>query len=675
MELLLQIGSILLLVFGFGFVVFWHELGHFLAAKAVGIKVEQFAVGFGQAMLCWRKGVGVTIGTSAAKAEQLRQAGRTDVGETEYRLNWIPLGGYVKMLGQEDLGPAQGSPDPRAYNNKSVGARMLVVCAGVVMNVILAALLFMGLFLWGYNTPSNLVGSVASGSPAQQAGLEVGDRIVRIGGHAIPDFTKVQLNIALGRQGDSVPVVVERDGQQLTLEVTPRKPTGNPREFLAIGVAGTPALRGPPAQATLLVSNPEQLVPADVLAIMPGDVVVAIEGRPIPPELPGEPNAPSHYADFHRALQAADGRPVTLRVRDAHGQERDVAVRPWLAGSFGGGEVSIAGLVPRPLVQSINESSSAVGKVRPGDVVLSVQFDDTRDVVDVLSTADLREKLTSAGATGRAISLTVVRPGPDLQPVRELITGLTPNIPLGDGKRGLGIAMGLDAHSAAFGAIAPGSAAERAGIRPGGRIVTIAGREVANLFEVRRSLLDASRDAAVEVVVEHNDRRSTHLLELTPADREQLAGLQATHFLQLDERIEPRQTSNPFTAAAWGAGETRDFILQGYLTIQRMIQGSVSPTNLTGPVGIFHFGGKIATEKSIDWLVWFLAMISANLAVVNFLPIPIVDGGLFVFLLLEKITGKPLSPRAQGIAQIIGLALILSIFVFVTFNDIARLLT
>jgi regulator of sigma E protease len=66
-------------------------------------------------------------------------------------------------------------------------------------------------------------------------------------------------------------------------------------------------------------------------------------------------------------------------------------------------------------------------------------------------------------------------------------------------------------------------------------------------------------------------------------------------------------------------------------------------------------------------------MISANLAVVNFLPIPIVDGGLFVFLILEKIMGKPLSPRAQGIAQIVGLALIVGVFLFVTYNDISRL--
>ena len=90
-----------------------------------------------------------------------------------------------------------------------------------------------------------------------------------------------------------------------------------------------------------------------------------------------------------------------------------------------------------------------------------------------------------------------------------------------------------------------------------------------------------------------------------------------------------------------------------------------------GPLGIFSSGAKIAA-KGADWLLWFLSMISANLAVVNFLPIPIVDGGLFTFLILEKIQGKPLSARAQAIAQYVGLAFLAGVFLFVTYNDILR---
>ncbi len=102
--------SIVLLILGFGFVIFWHELGHFVAAKAVGIKVEQFAVGFGQALISYRKGFGVQFGSSGRRYDELVRAEKEGVNladvhgvsETEYRLNWVPLGGYVKMMGQDD---------------------------------------------------------------------------------------------------------------------------------------------------------------------------------------------------------------------------------------------------------------------------------------------------------------------------------------------------------------------------------------------------------------------------------------------------------------------------------------------------------------------------------------------------------------------------------------------
>ena len=101
-----------------------------------------------------------------------------------------------------------------------------------------------------------------------------------------------------------------------------------------------------------------------------------------------------------------------------------------------------------------------------------------------------------------------------------------------------------------------------------------------------------------------------------------------------------------------GATITRDLIVQFYVTLQRMIVNrSVSYKQAMGPVGIFRAGTTFA-DRGADWLIWFLCMISANLAVVNFLPIPIVDGGLFTFLIIEKIQGKPISPRVQSIAQL-----------------------
>jgi regulator of sigma E protease len=144
------------------------------------------------------------------------------------------------------------------------------------------------------------------------------------------------------------------------------------------------------------------------------------------------------------------------------------------------------------------------------------------------------------------------------------------------------------------------------------------------------------------------------------------------HNLPLQQLIERRQTYNPITAAGWGVTETKFSIVQVYLTLQRLVQRTVPVSNLSGPLGIFSAGAS-AADRGADWLIWFTALISANLAVVNFLPIPIVDGGLFLFLLAEKITGRPPSPRLQTAAQVVGLALLGSLFLFVTYHDVLRI--
>src|SRR4051795_1686361 len=250
--------SIVLLVFGFGFVIFWHELGHFLAAKWVGIRVEQFAVGFGQALVSWRKGMGFQLGTRGRRYEKLQKAvseGDASIdlakyGETEYRLNWIPLGGYVKMLGQDDLNPNSRSDDPRSYNAKSVPARMLVVSAGVIMNIILAAILFMVLFRTGFTAAAPVVGYVVPGSPAQKAGVLAGDRLLSYDGHVIHDFTKLQLNSALSEGGTAVPLEVERIGPNgkptvVKTDIVPRRAdTASTRQFVQVGIAPAYQLEG-----------------------------------------------------------------------------------------------------------------------------------------------------------------------------------------------------------------------------------------------------------------------------------------------------------------------------------------------------------------------------------------------------------------------------------------------
>src|ERR1043165_7435730 len=142
--------DLLLVVLGFGFIIFIHELGHFLAARWAGIRVLAFAIGFGPAAGSYRKGLGWRRGSSEEEyLEHVKRGAAGAISPTEYRFNWLAFGGYVKMLGQDDTDPTATSDAPDSYQSCKVWKRMVVISAGVVMNLILASVLFVGVFMHG----------------------------------------------------------------------------------------------------------------------------------------------------------------------------------------------------------------------------------------------------------------------------------------------------------------------------------------------------------------------------------------------------------------------------------------------------------------------------------------------------------------------------------------------
>ena len=693
--------GVVLLVLGFGFVIFFHELGHFLAAKWVGIKVEQFAVGFGQAIVSWRKGIGLRLGNtqkeyrrrleeyferktdgdgtprkleSASGQELMAAEKELGLGETEYRLNWIPLGGYVKMLGQDDLRPNAQADDPRSYNRKSVGARMVVVSAGVIMNVILAGIGFMVLFLIGFHVPPAWVGSVQSDSPAQKTTtpdgklrpLKVGDQILTFEGKPQEDFTKIGLNVALAPEGTPLPIKVQHvDGSVEELRITPQA-DGN-SGFLSIGIGAPRKLEGLSAkEAGELAPDWEQLAPPDAGAVKPDETIVAIDGTPVSPE---------QYWKLDQALQRPDGHRIRLAVKDnATGKvDHDRFLQPHFDHPFGNDEINFAGMIPRAAVSNVMENSSVRRKVQPGDVIVSIEIG--RDVIPHPTGEKLREVLNKAGQSDTPIRLVV------LQTSGKVLTWdkLSASSKVDKDRHGLGIGLIYDDLHPLVAGLVPNSPAYKVGIPEGATLTAIAGKPVANWFDVQHRLEQAAADKPISI--DYTDQNGTRGTKNITLGQDQIAAVMNLRHtapaLLLRDYIFIRQARtadgrlDPLKAAYSGVTETRDFILQFYLTLRRMAGGSVSPGQLMGPIGIFQGGVKFAF-KGWDWLLWFLAMISANLAVVNFLPIPIVDGGLFTFLILEKIQGKPLSPRTQAIAQYVGLAFLAGVFLFVTYHDIVR---
>lgn len=664
--------NILLLALGFGFVIFWHELGHFLAAKWAGVRVEQFAVGFGNAIVSFRQGLGIRFGTSAPEYETIKQTDPTraeTISPTEYRLNYIPLGGYVKMYGQEDMVASTTSTETDHYMNASVGKRMVIISAGVVMNVILAAVLFTIVFRIGFGAPSTVIGRVVPDSPADVAGVDVGDRILAINGEPQYAWTGVGLTTALLQPNETASLLVQPAGttqasEQRILQVSPSAEAGE-MGMVGIGVGPAPSLEAvPPKTVPESDERLRQMLPPDDFAVQPGERVVEVAGTP------------TDRGDYHvlwNAVQASNGQPVPIRVETTDGDVVSRQVTPRLTDVEG---QSLLGLQPRVEVLAVSDQSESVGKILPGDVIERVVVEGTADTVESPSLRELQKIFTAAGVNGKKVDVTVQRDGEHVMLEDLAVVEVDPE----NQGYGLGFATTADSTSLQLGGIAPDSPADAAGVATGGEVVAVNGEPVADWFDVRQQLRTAAAEEADEVTltVARGDEQTEATVPLSKESRaailERPLHFSLTFIDNHSNAYETiRQTKDPFQAMWWGVQETKLQIVKLYVTLRRVIYDQTVPaSNLTGPVGILHFGSILA-QKGPDWLLWFLAMISANLAVVNFLPIPILDGGHMVFLASEKITGRPPSPKVQTAALYAGLVLIAGLVLFVTYNDIQRL--
>ncbi len=201
METLNWIFAFAKVALGLGFVIFVHELGHFLLAKWNGVKVEKFSIGFGPTLFGFKR------------------------GETEYVLAALPLGGFVKMLGEGLEDPDNKSTDPRAYPNKSVGARMAIISAGVIMNIFLAVGCYAYMYTKPRQEPAASLGAVSAGSLAYEAGLRPGDEVVAIDGQRDVGYNDLRRSIIFSAEGQVLRLQVKRPGHDglLTVDIQPRR--------------------------------------------------------------------------------------------------------------------------------------------------------------------------------------------------------------------------------------------------------------------------------------------------------------------------------------------------------------------------------------------------------------------------------------------------------------------
>ena len=694
---------------GLGVVVVAHEFGHFIVAKLVGIRVDRFALGFGPRLFGIRR------------------------GGTDYCVNLLPFGGYVRMLGQDDFRPmediAPEEMDRRSYRFKSVGARFAVVSAGVVMNAILALVLFVTIAMVGREFVAPVLGSVRRHYPAAEAqvtwhegpardanaatqpvvtqGLKVGDRVTRIEGDSVllsilgnevNRFDRLSLTSVMADEDDRYTVAVERevDGNtwvgtaELGVKMGPSEMGG---ERLSFGIS--------PAADTLVRKTLKYTSTEAIDPYEEGDRVVAVAGRPV-----------RHVWQVEEILRELDGPTVPVTVRR---KGKDVTVtaprsiqskrtvfftrdgtRKLDAGNYRLTEdedeeknvvwtslvdgtkttrkpdeliaaradeiVDLLGMVPRLRVTGLVQGGAAEeAGLMPGDII--VEYGDT-PTPTIKQLREISEKVGEKGA-----HITVERNGKRLEPIR-----IVPRVE----RRGafIGVCRHVDLAGTVVAGVRPGSPAEKAGIQPGYVIDEVNGRTVANWLDVFDALT-ALQGQEVSLTYRRSARPDaaahTAAIDNAPFDPDdyEFTMFPGPHVGLLEPLQQVFQTSDFGYAVAWGARETVGFMATTYASIRALSRGTVSGKDFIGPVGI----GAIAVEaarRGLMHLVYIMAFMSAILAVMNFLPLPVLDGGHAVFLLIEKLRGKPVSIRVMNYMQFVGLAAIGVLLVLLTWQDLKR---
>jgi len=772
-----------LVVAGLGLVIFVHELGHFLAAKACDVYVKTFSIGFGPAL----------PGCSFRW------------GETLYMVGALPLGGYVQMVGE---GSEEEEENPRSFKKKTVFQRMLIISAGVVMNILFGLLCFLLVFrTQGLRQVDPTVWQVGSGGPAWKAGMRSGATVQTIGGKHVASFDDLRMEVALSRSGVPVDFKLRQpDGTEETLSIAPERGAyqKNPVIGIAKNIGGTlelipkqptgeltgPYYPGSPASLIRLLPWPQGQLPTSwgetiadksLEGMTPAQVaeelakgMVQSSGRALRvrmnPKEGGELEWPARgvtfndrvvamsdpanlsdpfqvspvrdYTEWRNRLQALSGKPIVLELErkpePEKGQKQaEGPAKRWLALVPPAFRRVLPARLTMGLVAALrNGSSAAQMGVLEGDKLTRLEVltadDKPAAILDLVSGAvdplslphQLRQKVAAAGKGAKVrVSLNREHKHQESKPLEAPLvlawderwstseeSALYQDSPTSIPE--LGIAYRVDTVVA----MAP----EKSPLKAGDRIERVALVPNPKLAEMKaKEPKEGEKSAAAPAVppapkwVDLATRirgagKPTAGIEprldqgawLDDQIQDQRAGVEARSELKLKIRragedmevtIQPGlDTDRPLVergfffqddwhvekaeslpqALTMGWHQTRRWVQTIYMNIARIFTRDISTDSLGGPIEIAAQAFSAAQDPLL--LVLFLGIISINLAVVNFLPIPLLDGGHMVFLLYEAVARRAPPPWVSAVANYAGLALILSLFAFVIYNDLKR---
>ncbi len=544
--------NILYFVLVLGVAVVIHEAGHFIAARLSGIRVEKFSVGFGKALFRFKR------------------------GETEYILAPIPMGGYVKLAGDN---PAEITGSQDEFYSISPWRRMPTIVAGPLANIVGAFVIFFALaYLYGKNYDQNVVGKVVPGSLEDLAGLEKNDVILSADGTPIEDWNGYLAANDKARMEEraSLELGIKRGEQTLAVALPLYSEEDDNRMVLSLVDPAGPAFGA---------------------GLRSGDRIVSMDGK-----------IPESWAVFRRAAQSLtettpegmSARTVSLRWQTSSGEVRSASITPSIIKNETGEYVTLMGLgaaavgispkvIPK-VASTVRGFPAADLEIHPGAEILAING----EMIDNVD--DLQERITFSYTLSEGQSAEEAKPVP---------FDLTWRNPEDD-----------EVHTA----------------------------KVTPKIEVTYMPSEIGLQSGRQVAI---------------------AQLGIT-FDELTREMGLVQSLEEGVTGTIGACVETFMVLKGLVT-QR-----VNHKVLGGPVAIFQISARIGKE-GLRKLFWFCAMLQANLALLNLLPIPVLDGGHLVVALSEGISRRTFSLKTREAIQWVGLAILLPLFAFVFYNDFDRL--
>lgn len=536
-----------------GVLVLIHELGHFAAAKLLDFRVERFSLGFGRPLV------------------------RVRAGETDYQLGVFPLGGYVRIAGEdpEDRDDDRGD---RSFDARPLWARLIVVFAGPAANLALPVIIYFSLFIGHTELPAAVIGDVITDSPADRAGIRAGDQVVAIDGEDVRYWEQVERAVSAGIDRE-LKLKLKRSGKTFERYIEPTAITrrGADGRVVTVGVIGV-------SHAPFLPQV--GVVPGSLAArsgLESGDQIIAVDGRRI-----------DSVSELESALARVRRRPGRLHVS---------AMRPRAA--------------------------------LPG--------------IDLMSAESI--EVFGGGPAG---------------------SGADPDDPLAS--------FGLVSADLVVHSVEPGSPAAQLGIEPGAVIDSVAGKPVHHWLELERRLETRGSDP-VELGWRDRDGRPrtselTQRLERVVDDfghgAEVLVFGARSHYARGRGATLPIQDRFRY-AASKGFERTGEAISVVGSAFWSILRGRAPSEELGGPIVVYR-AAAVSGERGWVSFLLIIALISISVALINILPIPLLDGGHLLVFAVETIRGKRLSQRGHARMAIAGYAVVGAFTLLAIGSDVFRFL-